>query len=214
MCTCTTLGSPCTILILFFVIPYVSCVSVILYCVYILWTRRCIIMIVLLVNYDVSCFVGENWCYDITFLIWFCIYEKYPTLCCQCFVVLMLRDLVVGFRVVWLFLPPLPCWVLVGLIFDSSFSSFCCCCLSLLFVVAGYVLMTIYASWPPLEIDRAWFWDCSDWFFLITAITLTSFVVPYKLFSIFFDPPCCCSFCLMLSTCVVRSFRRPFSTAY
>ena len=96
-------------------------------------------------------------------------------------------------------------------IFDSSISSFCRRCLSLLVVVvAGYVLMTIYASWPPLEIDRTLSWDCFDWFFLITGITRTSFVVvPCKLLSfLFFVPPCCCSFCSMLSTCVVRSFRQ------
>jgi len=50
VCTCTTLGSPYSIFwFYFFVIPlYVICVSVILNCTYVMWTRLCIIIIVLL----------------------------------------------------------------------------------------------------------------------------------------------------------------------
>jgi len=68
-------------------------------------------------------------------------------------------------------------------------------CLLLVVVVAGYVLMTIYASWPPLEIDRTLSWDCFDWFFLITGITHTSYVVvPRKLLSSSFFHPVVVSF--------------------
>ena len=78
------------------------------------------------------CFVGENWCYDITFSFWFCIYKKYPTPCRRCFVILMLLLL--------LSLLSRLCDYF-GLIFDSSFSSFCRRCLSLLLVVVEYVFV-------------------------------------------------------------------------
>ena len=99
------------------------------------------------------------------------------------------------------------------LIFDFLFSSFCRNCLSLLLVVAGYVLYTSFALLLPLKIDHMFTWDYFDWFFfwsLLLHVLVLLFPISSYLF--LFPPCCCCFFWSMPSTCVVRSFCRPCCT--
>ena len=80
---------------------------------------------------------------------------------------------------------------------------------SLLSVVISCLLLVVRRFCLVATLgDRTLSWDCLDWFFLITGIIHTIFVVPHKLWSSFV-PPCCCSFFLfqlMSLTCVSTLF--------
>ena len=112
VCTHTTLGSSYSIFsFLFFDILYINCVSVILNYTYVMWTRLCIIMIVLLqfhcgfsllspflccmlsilctMRYPVALVKMDVLVSPLGILVLNLLFKKYPTPCRQCFVVLM-----------------------------------------------------------------------------------------------------------------------------
>ena len=117
------------------------------------------------------------------FILVLYLFEKYPTPCRQCFVVLML-------------------------LFSFYFSRFCVICsiwililfsfisvnVACLFVMARRVLYTPFALWPPLDIVR-----CLEivliWFVFITGITCTRLLFPISSY-LFYYSTLSCSFFL------------------
>ena len=199
VCTCTTLGSPYSIFwFYFFVIPlYVICVSVILNCTYVMWTRLCIIIIVLLqfhfgFRFAVSILVlhAVNTC---------CVLWRILLRWCYDIMISPLRILVINF------LKSIPHRAVGASLF------WCCCCYSRCCFLRGCVIIFVqflilrsllsvvgaclFLWWPGTYLlytivclvatlgDRTLSWVRFDWcFVLITGITRTSFVVvPRKL---------------------------------
>ena len=161
--TCVTLGSPYSIFLFYFIfIPYVNCVRVIFNCTYVMWTRPCIIMIVLLQSHCGSNLLSPFLCcmlsimctitYPVALmkinvmispmhiLVLNLLFKKYPTLYRRCFVGLMSLLLLS-----WFFSRCVIIFVWFSILRSLLFVIVAC----LLVVVRRFVLLS------PLEIVRS-----------------------------------------------------------
>jgi len=202
------------ILILFFVIPlYVICVSVILNCTYVMWTRLCIIIIVLLqFHFGFSslcpflcCMLSILWTvtYPVALVLWYYdITVAYP-----CFDLLLksIPHRAVGASLFWCCCCSRCSRGCVILLFDFRFF-FLFFLSSMLVSSCGGLRGHPWRSYVVLSSFRLMF-RFDHWYHTYQFCV----VVPRKLLSSFV-PPRCCSFFLrsMPSTCGVRFFLPTF----